>query len=257
MLHARKSVPNNKLDVRLSIVVPVYNLSDKINITLEKLENILSPLSVNYELVVVDDGSNDQTVRILQNNAAANLKMKIISYDKNMGKGHAIKTGILNSVGDVVLFTDGDLDINPDTIRDYVKESSNYDIIIASKAHPLSHVHSTLSRKFLSKVFNLIVQLLLPIKLKDTQSGMKAGKGDVLRKIFAVILVKRYAFDVELLTIARILNLRIKEMPVTLTLTNGFKIKEMLKMLVDVLAISYRCRIRHYYHKKLKIKTTS
>ena len=108
----------------------------------------------------------------------------------------------MHSFGDVITFVDGDLDISPNTIRDYVKELENCDLVIASKRHPLSKVKAPSSRKFLSRMFNLIIRMLIGIEVRDTQSGLKAGKGVALRSIFGSMVVKRYAFDVELLTIA-------------------------------------------------------
>ena len=200
---------------------------------------------------MVNDGSLDNTLQVLRDLEKCDPRLRIISYFPNMGKGHAVKTGVVASCGDVVMFTDGDLDISPSAIKDYFRELQNCDLVIASKTHPLSKVNVPFSRKFLSRAFNLFVRIATGIKFKDTQSGLKAGNGSVLRTIFKVMLIKRYAFDVEMLTIAKELELSIKEMPVEISLDRHFKIKEIVKMLIDVLAVAYRYRISHWYQKQL------
>ena len=124
-------------------------------------------------------------------------------------------------------------------------------IWLASKRHPQSKVYAPLSRRFLSRMFNLLVQLSVGIKIKDTQSGLKAGNGPALRTIFSVMLVKRYAFDVELLTITTAMNLSIRELPIGIKLDHNFRIQDIAKILLDVTAISYRHRIRRWYQRQL------
>ena len=103
-------------------------------------------------------------------------------------------------------------------------------------------------------MFNFFVRTFTGIKLRDTQSGLKVARGDVLRKIFEIISVKRYAFDVELLTIASLLGLKIKEMPVEIKMDRRFKIKDIVRMFKDVLAISYRLRIKQFYQKQISLQ---
>ena len=104
----------------------------------------------------------------------------------------------------------------------------------------------------MSKAFNLIVKIATGIKSTDTQSGLKAGEGRALREIFKLVVVKRYAFDVELLAIARLLDMRTVEMPVELTLDRRFKVRDIVRMFIDVMAIAYRYRIKGYYQKKIE-----
>jgi len=241
----------NKPIIQLSIVVPVYNQERKVPLSLARIRKVLDSTLISYEIVVVNDGSLDNTLEVLMEEEKKNPRMQIISYSLNVGKGHAVKIGVLHSKGNTVMFTDGDLDISPEVIRDYVKELESCDLVIASKTHPQSKVVAPFSRRFLSRAFNLIVRVSVGIKLKDTQSGLKAGNGDALRTIFKVMLVKRYAFDVELLKIATMLGLSIKEMPIEINLDRKFKIQEIIKMFVDILGISYRLRITHWYQKQI------
>lgn len=236
----------------ISVVIPVYNQENAISKSLARIRQVLDSLSTSYELIVVNDGSRDDTLKILQGEQASNPLLKVVSYDKNMGKGYAVRKGILESKGHLVIFTDGDLDISPETITEYVGQLAQCDLVIASKRHPQSRIVAPTSRKFLSRAFNLVVRILTGISIKDTQSGLKAGSGPALRAVFRLMLVKRYAFDVELLTIASLLKMQIKEMPVEINLNRKFKVKDIARMFIDVLAISYRYRIRRWYQQQLQ-----
>jgi hypothetical protein len=119
----------------------------------------------------------------------------------------------MESRGRFVLFMDGDLDISPDLIGEYILQLENHDLVIVSKRHPLSSVSEPARGRFLSRAFNLTARVLTGIRVSDTQAGMKAGGRDAMKRIFQVMLVKRYAFDVELLAVASIMNQSIKEMP--------------------------------------------
>jgi hypothetical protein len=112
-------------------------------------------------------------------------------------------------------------------------------------------VRAPASRKILSKLFQLFVRIMLGLKVGDTQVGLKAGRGDEFRRIFQYVTVNRYAFDAEMLAIATILGLRIKELPVRISLKKSFKGKEIVRMAFDVMGIAYRLRISRWYQKTL------
>lgn len=226
-------------------------------ISLKRIKKVLDSTLLSYEIVIINDGSRDNTLQVLRKKEKADPRIRIISYPSNKGKGHAIKTGVLQSSGRIIIFVDGDLDISPAVINDYVGELKTCDLVIASKRHPLSKVKAPISRKILSRMFNLLARAAVNIKIKDTQAGLKAGNGDILRMIFKVILVKRYAYDVELLTIATDLGLNIKEMPIQINLGNKFKVCEIVRMFIDVAAISYRYRIKRWYQKQLESQIAS
>jgi glycosyltransferase involved in cell wall biosynthesis len=247
----------DRTKTHISVVIPVHNQEKTISLLLSRIKGILNSTLRSYEIVVVNDGSFDNTFGILQKEEKLDPHMKVISYTPNRGKGYAVKTGVIQSSGNIVIFADGDLDISHGKIRDYITELENCDIVIASKMHPQSKVKAPLLRKFLSRVFNLFVRIAIGIKVKDTQSGLKAGKGAALRTIFRIMLVKRYAFDVELLTIASALNLQIKEMPVEINLDHNFKVQDIAKMLLDVTAITYRYKVKRWYHKQIMLISES
>ena len=236
----------------LSMVLPAYNEEDNIVKAISKVDEVISSLGFTYEIIVVNDGSNDGTVKRALEYAQNNNHVRVIGYPKNMGKGYAIKTGFMKAKGDAVIFLDSDLDIKPINIKQYIQALSYGDIVVASKRHPNSHVELPLLRRFLSRGFNLLVRLLTKLDVSDTQSGLKAMRKDSLEKVFSSLLVKRYAFDVELLAVANLCGLKIIEMPVNLKITNGlFDLKEIFKMFIDLLAITYRIRIKRYYQNHI------
>ena len=248
---AVKPSRRDKPRAHLSVIIPVHNKGKTISVLLSNIKEALNSTLQSYEIVVVDDGSLDNTSGVLQKEQELDSRMKIVSYIPNRGKGHAVKTGVMESCGNIVIFVDGDLDISHNKIKDYVNELENCDLVIASKRHPESKVNAPISRKFLSRMFSLLVRFSIGLKVKDTQSGLKAGNGDVLRTIFRIMLVKRYAFDVELLTIATMLNLKIREMPIEINLDHSFKLRDIVKMLLDVASITYRYRIKRWYYRQI------
>jgi glycosyltransferase involved in cell wall biosynthesis len=239
------------LKLQVSVVIPVYNQARTISASLARIKKVLESTGLSFELVVVNDGSLDGTLEVLRKEHNLDPRVRVLSYNRNRGKGYAVKTGVVRTRGELVMFTDGDLDVSPHMIGEYIKQLEDCDLVIASKRHPLSKYNAPASRKFLSRAFNFIVRILTGISLKDTQSGLKAGNGAALRAIFKLMLVKRFAFDVELLTIASLLDMQIKEMPVEINLERGFKVREIAKMFVDLLGISYRYRIRRWYQKQI------
>ena len=237
---------------RISVIIPTFNQARKIAYSLEKIKQAVELAFSNYELIVVDDGSTDNTLTILKDKAMTDEHVRIISYTPNRGKGYAVRQGVLDSQGDAVIFLDGDLDISPDLIKDYVERLSSSDLVIASKNHPESNVRIPRSRAFLSRAFNLLIKVSIGIAQTDTQAGFKVGKGDIMRKIFRNVSVNRYAFDVEFLAIASILHLRVQEMPVIMKIDRNFKIKEIVNMFLDVTRIWYKYRVAHRYKHRYR-----
>ena len=250
VIHSKTNSTIQK-NISLSLVIPVYNEEKNISKCLIKIKTLLDSILKNYEIIVVDDGSTDNTLHVLDKFKRLYDNIIVIHYAKNQGKGFAVKTGISNSHGNAIMFLDGDTDISPNLIKQYIKQLETCDLVIASKRHKKSKVTCSFNRKFLSRGFNLLVQICTGIRLKDTQSGLKIGNGDALRVIFQCMLVKRYAFDVELLCLATLLDMKIKEMPIEIKITEKFKLKEISRMLKDVLAVGYRYRIIHWYDRKI------
>lgn len=237
--------------VELSFVVPAYNEESFIEDTLSTIDAIIQDKHMPYEILVVDDGSKDDTVVNAKRYAKKNGHVRVVSYSKNLGKGHAIKTGFMQANGNIIVFTDSDMEIDLGTISEYLHALEHGDIVIASKRHANSKVDVPISRRILSESFNYIVRRATGLPLKDTQSGLKAMKKSAFIKVFPRLAVKRYAFDVELLAVAHLFGLKVVEMPVTIKLGAKFKSNEIWHMLLDVLGIAYRLRIIHWYQRSL------
>ena len=237
--------------VELSFVIPAYNEEDSIEYALVTLDDVIKDKR-RCEIVVVNDGSKDRTLSRAILYASRNGHVKVISYTQNEGKGHAVKTGFMQATGDVVVFADSDLDIDLSTVTKYVDALEHGDIVIASKWHPESVVSMPLTRRVLSHGFNVLVRLLTGADLKDTQVGLKAMNRSAFKDIFPRLSVKRYAFDVELLAVARLYGLRIVEMPTKLRIEGSFHPKEVFKMFVDLLGIAYRLRVIHWYQRPIR-----
>jgi glycosyltransferase involved in cell wall biosynthesis len=233
--------------VIVSFVIPAYNEEQYIQDTLDNLHTVAQDINKLCEIIVVNDGSRDKTLAKVVEYAQKNQKVKVVSYPLNMGKGYALKKGFMETNGDIVVFADSDMEINLDVVSSYVQALEDGDIVIASKWHKDSKVDVSTTRKLLSRGFNILVQLLLGMRVTDTQAGLKAIRKSAFLKIFPKLAVKKYAFDVELLAVANHYHLRIIEQRVDLKLTASFKPKQIWLMFADLLGIAYRLRIRRCY----------
>ena len=142
----------------------------------------------------------------------------------------------------------------PVDLNQYLAATRSCDVAIASKRVPGARVNAGVKRKFLSIGFNTFVRVMLSLPLSDTQAGFKIFRQSALQKIVPLISVKHYAFDVELLTVAKLLKLRIVELPANVKLESNFRNKNIVRMFIDVLGIAYRLRIRHWYQRNLELR---
>lgn len=239
---------------KLSLVVPAYNEGRTIDEVIHRVDSVIKQTGLKYELIMVDDGSVDDTRKKAINCANNNSHVKVVGYRTNTGKGHALKTGFAHATGDAVIFMDGDLDIDPEQVIRYVEALEHGDVIIASKWHPRSRVEIPLMRRFLSHGFNVLVKLLTGVRVRDTQTGLKAVRRDALDEAFSRLAVKRYAFDVELLAMANLCGLKVVELPVNIRMRGLFDLREVWRMFLDLLGIAYRLRISKYYQCWLHAK---
>ena len=198
--------------MKLSIVVPCYNESKDIAKNSEIIKSYLENLKQDYELILVNDGSKDNTKEAIE----AIPGVKALSYEPNRGKGGAVKYGIENATGDYVLFMDADLSTNLEAIERFVKLAPDYDMVIGSR-----HAKDSVIKKkqpalrvFIGWCCRRLVNMKFHFKFKDTQCGFKAMRTDIAKKIVAKQVVNNFAFDVEYLYIAKLNNLSIYEMGV-------------------------------------------
>ena len=245
-----------ELTESLSIILPAYNVEDSIEDCVKNARRHMESLGVeDYEIIAVDDGSKDGTLqRLLKLGSAGNVK--VLSNGINIGKGFAVKKALKHVTGNYSIVVDGDMEIDPKQIKRCLKALKHYDIVIASKRHVQSHYKAPFIRKFLSVGFNILVKILTGLRFGDTQSGLKAFRTNAFKKIMRVVSVKRYAYDVEVLLVAKLLNVRIAEMPIHIEQNSGFSLRAILQMFIDLLGITYRFRIMKWYQKNLENKVS-
>jgi len=240
-----------KKRIDISVILCAYNEGNIIEKTIKKVDHALMETGWNYEIIVVDDGSLDDTKEEISSYRNKNGidYLKVISYSKNLGKGNAFKAGFKLAEGDFIVVIDSDLDVDPRHIPGYVEALKRSDVAVASKWHPESHTLITLKRKFLSFGFNILSRLFAGIKLKDTQTGLKAFKRTVLERIIPKLAVKRYAFDLELVAACNHCGFRITELPVNVHIESIIDLKEILRMALDLFRVAYRLKILQCYQR--------
>jgi glycosyltransferase involved in cell wall biosynthesis len=230
------------LEPDVSFVIPAYNEGKVIACSLARLVHVLSKCSLRYEIIVVDDGSTDDTSNEVINFAQRH-QLILISYSKNIGKGYALKRGIVRSRGAKIVFLDADLDIQLDNLIDFMSVLDRSDVAIGSKRNLESQVTGPTVRILLSYWFNILVRLLTGLKFSDTQAGLKAVKKRVIFPLLSKMETNRYGFDVELLILAELQHLRISQLPIDVKMNRLMGIGEMWASLLDLLRITYRLRI--------------
>ena len=243
---------------RISIIVPIYNGEASIASNIAIIEREIAPYFDNWEIIVVSDGSTDATYERALEKASSHVR--VCRYHHNQGKGFALRYGFKRSRGDYIIFIDGDLELRPREIRSFLALMDVYeaDAVIGSKRHPQSEVDYPLTRRVLSRIYQMIVAATMGLNVRDTQVGLKLFKREVLADALERVLIKKFAFDLELLTVAHHLGYtKILEAPIKLDykawqkgkgLANFIRVFRMGYHLgVDMLAIIYRMRILRYY----------
>lgn len=205
----------------ISVVVPCYRESAVITSTLSTLSAYLTQHFERFELVVVTDGSPDDTREKVQQfgQTYPNIPLTLISFQKNHGKGAAVREGVLSSRYDLILFIDADLTIPIEELEKFLPSMQSSDIAIGSRLVPGSIFEEKAPwyRTVLARGFHLLQILLLGnFEYSDTQCGFKLFKKDVARTLFEKISIKRFAFDAELLFLAKKMNFSIAVLPVTI-----------------------------------------
>ncbi|HET7098866.1 MAG TPA: glycosyltransferase [Patescibacteria group bacterium] len=246
----------------ISVVIPAYKAETFIVKTLTGVKNTLDQIRYPYEIICVVDGKIDKTFEKATKFAGLYpRKIKVIGYKKNMGKGNAVKFGMARAKGNIIGFIDAGVELNPNGISMLLEHFEWYsaDIVVGSKRHAASKIYYPWYRKVMSFGYQVIVGILFGLKVKDTQVGMKFFKKEVVKKVLPRLLVKAFAFDIEMLSVANYLGYkRIYEAPVELKMkfsnastimSKGF-LKTVLSVFIDTLAVFYRLHILHYYDYK-------
>ncbi len=257
----RRRVTRSNVSQRpaLTVVVPVLNGETTIVENVKIIRAAVEPaIDGDVELIVVSDGSVDDTAeRLLA--ARPETGARVIHYDRNLGKGYAVKAGVLAAHGEWVSFIDADLDLDPAYLPLYLEaaKAEQLDIVIGSKRHPDSIVHYPRARRIASWCYQQLNRLLFRLDVRDTQAGIKVFRSDVADRVFPLLLVKQFAMDLEFLAVARALGFnRVREMPVRLDYRftgSGVRSRAVVRALIDTAAIFYRLRILRTYDRKRRL----
>ena len=226
----------------LSVIIPAYNEEKRITKTLLSVEEYLKRQPYNYEILVVSDGSTDSTIEVVSRLKEQISSLRIIDNKKNHGKGFVVRQGMLEAVGDIRLFMDADNSTNIDQVSKFLPYfQQGYDVVIGSRRAVGSVIVVKQSglREFLGWVFRLIVRILVPLGVSDSQAGFKAFSKKTTEAVFAKQTIFRWAFDVEILAIAKKMRFKIKETPVIWAndAQSHVKIGGMIKMFFEVLTV--------------------
>ncbi|MCX7952315.1 MAG: glycosyltransferase family 2 protein [Deltaproteobacteria bacterium] len=234
----------------LSLVIPAYNEETRIYKTLCECSQILNG-KMNYEIIVVDDGSTDGTLPMVQRLSQQIDFLKVVALGKNYGKGRAVREGIRTASGDIVVFLDSDGATNFTAIFDILDALKNYDCAIGSRYLKASKARISLLRRLISRIFNVFVSILFGLKIQDTQCGFKGFRASTIKTVLDELTIDRFAFDVELLWRLSRKGCSIVEIPIEWEEKAGSKvsiIKHGFSMVKDLLLL----RAREFYKRRME-----
>jgi glycosyltransferase involved in cell wall biosynthesis len=236
------------MELHLSIVIPAYNEETRIGASLDAILDFLSSQPYPTEVIVVNDGSTDLTAEVVRSHEqdfkAIGIDLRLLTNDPNRGKGYSVKRGVTEARGEIVLFTDADLSSPISEAPKLIQpiQDGEADLVFGSRAldRTLIAIRQPLARDFGGRIFNLLMRVIVRLPFKDTQCGFKAFRR--LQTLPAVKLqrVERFGFDPELLYIAKKQGLRLLEVPVAWSHSEGSRVsflRDSIKMFADLLAI--------------------
>ena len=228
----------------ISIIIAAFNEEKRIIPSLLKIKEYINKQNIPYEIIVVDDGSTDNTHTVVRDLIKDIPYLKVIHYAPNKGKGHALRTGVLASKGEIILLSDADLSTPIEELSKLLPLIYNHkcDIAIGSRALALSEIVKKQPwwRQSMGKFFTKLVKALVIEDFKDTQCGFKVFRGDIARNLFKEAQIDRFAYDVEILAIGKKKGCKIVEAPVRWINSPESKVnpvKDSLQMLGDLLKI--------------------
>jgi len=236
-----------------SMVIPLYNEEVRLHYCFQVIEKFLQKKEQLFrEIIFVNDGSSDQSKnKILKfikriKKKKVKTKLKLLSYSKNMGKGHAVKRGIFSSKSEWILTCDLDMSVLPEQYLIWNRRKLIKDIncaYIASRNHTKSKIKSKFIRRRLGNIFRLILFILFNIRISDTQCGFKVYHKNYVKYVFKRMKIERYVYDVEIVLILKSMGIKIKELPVKWKHQSGSKmniITDPFKMLLDLFILRFR-----------------
>jgi len=229
--------------IHLSVVIPAYNEGKKLPHTLPKMYDYLKQQSYSWEILVVSDGSKDNTAQVVRDLSSQIENLRLIDNKENHGKGYVVKQGMLAAKGEYRLFTDADNSTSIDHVeRMWSEFKKGHDVVIGSRDIEGAKlaVPQPFWRIMIGNTFNFMVQMMCGLwGIPDTQCGFKGFSSKAAVDIFSRTRVSRFAFDSEILVIAKKMGYKIKEVPVTWVndKRSSVKFKSMVKMLIDLFEI--------------------
>jgi len=235
-----------------SIVIPAYNEGARIGATLEKVLAYVARQGWDAEVVVVNDGSKDNTVEIVSGFAAKNPGLRLVENPGNRGKGYSVRNGMLNALGELLLFSDADLS-SPieEAVKLFGAIRGGADVAIGSRwlQRELQTQRQPLYRQLFGRIFNLLLRTLLGLKFKDTQCGFKAFTRPAAQAIFPQQRIERWGFDPEILYLANKFGFRTVEVPVEWAHDEGTRISPLrdgTRMFFEMLKIRWNALTGRY-----------
>lgn len=221
-----------------SLIIPAYNEEKRI---IPVINNFLNSFS-DIEIIVVSNGSTDNTVNLIKN--LNNKNVKLLDFKEKLGKGGAIIEGMKITKGDFIGFSDADQAVIPDDFKKLIKYLKFYDCVIGSRRIKGANItiKQSLKRRISSKIFNILVNLIFDLKIKDTQCGAKVFRNGALRGILPKLKIKDFVFDIDLLYNLKRLNYKIKEVPINWKHQEGskFSLGNAPKMFLSLLRLRFR-----------------
>ncbi len=244
-----------------SIIIPAYNESARITLSLEKILAYVAQQGWRAEILVVNDGSRDNTAEIVAGFAARNPIVRLLENPGNCGKGYSVRHGMMNASGDVVLFSDADLS-SPiyEEGKLIAAIDGGADVAIGSRwmQKELQTERQPLYRQLLGRIFNLLNRIILGLQYKDTQCGFKAFSREAAETVFTRQQIERWGFDPELLFLANKFKLTVREVPVEWAHDDRSKINPVVdgfKMFVEMLRIRWNDIAGRYKNKSFELAT--
>ncbi len=241
---------------KVSILLPIYNMASNIEGHVQTLIKSISTFISDYEIILSNDGSADNTIEVLRRIENQYANIIVVHTEINQGKGHALKRAFEYSSGRYIVFCDADMELPPSQLTTYfdIMEREQVDIVIGSKRHPESKLHYSFIRRTISLIYFMFVKVVFGLPIRDTQTGLKLFKREALEGVFPRILVKAFAYDLEVLVAAYKNGFSIAESPIILEAHrhNGLiPVRVLYRTFIDTLAIFYRLHFLKFYENLL------
>jgi len=241
------------LNKAISVIMPAYNEGGHIFNNIQETVRTFEEFGCEYEIIAVDDGSKDNTLEEIQRAANVFKHIAVVQNKENYGKGRALKKGFRCTKGEYVVFLDSDMDLHPIQLQTFfdIMRLDEVDVVIGSKRHPNSRLDYPQHRRIVSAVYFFFVKVMFGLPIRDTQTGLKLFKREVLEKVFRKILVRKFAYDLEILVLAHHFGYKVAEAPVVMNFKRGtwrrVGIKTIWDTWWDTMAIWYRIYVLQYY----------